>query len=301
MCIIIHRTGGHTAVPQDVLDFNHTRYTDGTGLAWREHGKLVTAKWGPQDYPAFLTQLRDLQRHKGEFGAHYRLATTGKVVVDNSHPHLYTDPQLGDVAVFHNGVIDIATPKDGSMSDTAVFVRDVLAHLPSGWWRSPAHRWLVESSIGWSRLLIMTAHDSVRLGDGWVERTGKLHYSLTPERPAPVVPKATVGGAYGRGAWPGKDRYQKWWGEHTAATQVKPAAATATTATASVTGQGWVHAGHWVERVPGSSVVVDDDTEQGDVRCVSCGVTGEYWVIDDKPIIDVRHVVPPTQLTQGLR
>ena len=130
MCMIAHRPASAehrgSNIPNTVIDTAIGRHPDGFGIAWREAGALRHEKFGPAESTEFRDALKKLDKDSTiEYTAHWRFATSGKPCRDLSHPFIYTDPIEGDVAVFHNGVIDIATGGSHE-SDTSVFVRDVM-------------------------------------------------------------------------------------------------------------------------------------------------------------------------------
>jgi len=179
MCIIIHRERSAN-VPNEVLAFNSRRNSDGYGLAWRASDGLKYEKFAPKEYDEFHRMLKAVDKaHDVEYAAHMRLATHGPSNRDLSHPFEYEHKRDGRVLVFHNGVIPIDVP-DPNESDTTMFVYGVLAKLPSRWWDKPHYRYLVESSIGGSRLLIMTEEETVRINArSWTQQAG-IWYSTSP-------------------------------------------------------------------------------------------------------------------------
>lgn len=186
MCMIALRPVGEAGrgsnMPNSVIDTAMSRHPDGFGMAWREDGVLRIAKYGPSGRKAFRKELKRLDRRADiEYTAHFRWATHGPKDAEMAHPYTYEDPEEGTVAVIHNGVIDIkTTPKE---SDTYAFVNQVLARLPSRWWANPALVFLVNQSIGWSRLVIMTARETVNLQEEDGEWDGGIWYSSN-HRPA---------------------------------------------------------------------------------------------------------------------
>lgn len=89
---------------------------------------------------------------------HSRIATHGDIDVSNCHP-FQTKSGLG---VAHNGVIH---PCAGSrkLSDTRIFVRDILNNLPENWEENPAILRLLEDFVGTSKLAIMDAMGRVTI------------------------------------------------------------------------------------------------------------------------------------------
>jgi hypothetical protein len=179
MCMIAFRParpGKHGSnIPTQVIDLAMNRHPDGFGIAWREQGGLRVERFGPRERNAFGKAIRRIDRLDVEYVAHFRFATHGPKDREHAHPYEYADPIEGRVLVFHNGVIDLPTAV--RESDTEVFVRDVLAHLPSRWWALSGLRYLVGEAIGWSRIVVMTARETVNLQERDGEWDGGLWYS----------------------------------------------------------------------------------------------------------------------------
>jgi hypothetical protein len=175
------------------------RHPDGFGLAWREGGKLWRQKFGPEHRKEFRKTIKRLDKDQTiEYVAHFRWATHGPEDVAHSHPYEYTDAEVGTVLVFHNGIIDIDTR--AHESDTEVFVRDVLAHLPGRWWANHAIRYLVSEAISWSKLVIMTNDETVNLQESSGEWDGGIWYSSNHRS---IVPSVLINGV-SLSSWTGK-------------------------------------------------------------------------------------------------
>jgi hypothetical protein len=262
LCLIVHNVTGSGTVPAEVVGTNLRRNPDGFGLAWREHGRLRWAKYAPADHVRFAAQLSRLEDTECEYVAHFRLATRGVKDKGMAHPFKYTDPKGDTVLVFHNGTIDI--DGDPEKSDTAVFVESVLARLPHRWWHKPELRYLVERSIGWSRMLVMTVDETVYINEhAWQRESNGLRYSCDPGPRATITPKLSTGHS------------------------VPPAVIKTSVAAKSKDRAGWWHQGHFVVPDAGSKLSSLD----GDCSCTQCKTMGEFYNIDGKVYIDIRHHV----------
>ncbi|MFN8630246.1 MAG: hypothetical protein U0838_07970 [Chloroflexota bacterium] len=112
---------------------------------------------------------------------------------------MYADPAGFQVAVLHNGVIDIAHDRLRT-SDTAAFVVQVLAELPSRWWEQPALRYLVSAAIGWSRLIVFPAlGEATLLNEGSGEWDGGIWFSSS-HRPSGLKAFSSPAGGFSGGA-----------------------------------------------------------------------------------------------------
>ena len=122
MCLIITQPVGHTLAKSHLLDIA-ARNGDGFGIMRADGGTLRVWRVvsnNPDD------MLRAYYAHAAGRACvlHWRMATHGAVDVANAHPFRLTR----DVAVVHNGVLDVGTPTAGK-SDTWHMARHVLAPI----------------------------------------------------------------------------------------------------------------------------------------------------------------------------
>lgn len=299
MCMIAHRpVKGERGsnIPQQVIDTALVRHPDGFGAAWRTDEGLRYAKFAPNEKREFAGFLRDLDKHNGvEYVAHFRFATHGPEDAAHAHPYMYTDPEEGPVMVFHNGVIDIVTtPRE---SDTEVFTREVLARLPSAWWRDGALRYLVSGAIGWSKLVLMTERETVNLHESSGKWDGGLWYSSNHRPYVATTPSA----------WTGKQ-----WTSPTPTTHEQSDKAPVSAPTAIIqTGTSHVgkrkggkrkgqslrvvdrpyrfrHNGHELTALRDIDRSKDGDYPEG-IICDTCYTLGDVYVIDGGVYIDMAH------------
>lgn len=287
-------------MPHDVIDLAMNRHPDGFGIAWRERDEaggmtLRVAKFGPQSRKAFRRQLKRVDRAGGEYVAHFRFATHGPKAQSHAHPYEYNDPdpEVGRVLLFHNGVINIyTTPQE---SDTEAFVRDVLAHLPSRWWRSPALRWLVNEAIGWSKFVIMTATETVNLHERNGEWDGGIWYSSSHKgwsyqsKGASTV-GATAPSLRSDDAW--EQEWEKWEQEQRKSARASAAILIPSEAESirgyATSDYAYRHGGHNLSALKDMDRTVDGDYEDA-VICDSCLTTGDVYWIDGSCYIDMGH------------
>lgn len=303
MCIIIHREQGSN-VPNSVLEHNRKKNPDGFGLAWRDDEGLHHKKYAPTAYDEFHDMLKRLDRNPSiEYVAHYRFATHGPACERLSHPFPYEDEDGNEVLVFHNGIINIQT--ESHESDTSRFVERVLANLPTGWWNNSAIRFLVEQSVSGSRLLVMSAKNTVRLNERlWTQQNGIFYstepgpykpatnYAATYPRPGQVVkytPKAT---------WEKEDnRKQGKKNKHGRSRHVPAPSFEKSTddrnfgfKDADDEPQGWMHNGHWVESLDSQRLAEDPSEDVAcSAICTECQTMGEVYIIGGTTFIDVSH------------
>ena len=110
MCIIIHKPAGVKLPSKDILRQCAKRNMDGMGFAMANSNNVMVAK-GYFDVEKLVNILTAEPVTARDLVIHYRLATSGKVGVENCHPFSLDNRMLGvpfcytDRAVTHNGVI----------------------------------------------------------------------------------------------------------------------------------------------------------------------------------------------------
>jgi predicted glutamine amidotransferase len=285
--------GRGSNIPNAVIDTAMKRHSDGFGVAWREFDDagvphLFERRFGPKDGKRFRKMLKRVDAAGVEYVTHFRYATHGPCDEAHAHPYIYedTDPEVGTVMVFHNGVIDI--PTKAEESDTEVFVRDVLANLPSRWWTRREFTYLVGESIGWSRLVIMTATETVSLQDDDGTWDAGLWYSSNhkPYSVSTTYKGGSVQSAYSTSAYLTqgvKDAHESWEALKAKAEEgdfdpSRPAGITT----------GMMHGGHNVTFLEEVNLAVDIVSEAG-VVCDTCYTVGDLYVIEGTAFIDMAH------------
>lgn len=121
MCLIITQPAGLTLSRSDLLDI-FARNGDGFGIMRAHRGTLHT--WRMVGDAADMLDLYHAHAAGRACVLHWRMATHGEINVDNAHPFTLTR----DVAVVHNGMLDIGTPTQGK-SDTWHMAQHVLAPI----------------------------------------------------------------------------------------------------------------------------------------------------------------------------
>lgn len=293
MCLIIHRAPNTGHVPDEIVEFNLNFNPDGFGIAWKKEGKLHFRKFAPKDWRAFSDLLFELDADESiEYGAHFRRATHGACSLTLAHPFSYRDPKGNEVLVFHNGIIDIATDDNNDdESDTSAFVSRVLARMTPRWWKKPHLKFLVEGAIGWSRLLVMTATESVRINEKEGVFEKGIWYSTDPW-------PWTLSNSKGKkseldNVYSSYDPKTKTW-------TTKPSRGRLTKASEIMDDPNdgspdfiWWENGH--EMYSANLVEVDAPKgggkpyRQGDVFCTDCEGEGTFYLIDGKAYITVEH------------
>jgi predicted glutamine amidotransferase len=319
-------------IPNRVIDTALTRHPDGYGLGWRDHtGALKWEKFGPSERQAFRKLLKRVDADGCEYVAHFRWATHGPKCAELAHPYVYDDPEAGTVLVFHNGVINIATA--AGESDTQTFVRDVLAHLPTRWWQTPALRYLVRVALDGDRMVVMTADETYCLTEKDGHWTGGIWYSSDEK---PYSWQSDDDDLYGRYAnwgvsaqntatWKYDPETKCWVNQQTGETLASPGTPAVTPTDDKAACKVVIprnrrerrKARRQAVREDDSTLATDDDwdltlrhaghavrakrlfsrTQDGEyadaVECVECGTSGTVYVIDGEVYFDLDHMSGP--------
>ncbi len=161
MCIIVYLPAG-AGMDRKTLQTCWDANPDGAGYMFARDGKLIIRK-GFMDFEKFWRSFDKADRTAGaktNFVLHFRIASHGKVNLENCHPHRIRK----SLAVAHNGIIDCVGAKaNGKDSDTVLYVRKILRKLPDGFLRSKGIRNLIHLTIDWSKLAFMDATGRVTL------------------------------------------------------------------------------------------------------------------------------------------
>ena len=156
MCLAIWKPGGKE-VPERYLEEAFRINSDGCGFAAATDGGIMLQK-GFFNYKKFLKAYRRFS--KLPCLIHFRIATHGLTDLTNCHPFLFNEASF---AAVHNGIINIKC-SDIKRSDTWHFVKLVLEPLSKVMdIRHPALRYLVESTISYSKIAVMDASGDVMI------------------------------------------------------------------------------------------------------------------------------------------
>ncbi len=193
MCVIAHQpVGAHISKEEAALMWKAN--PDGGGFAYVDDASIVQVVKS-MTFPAFWSEFEHARSTfpQRDFLLHMRIATHGEVNIDNVHPF----PVGKNTVMAHNGILHMVTgdvPQDNSVSDTRVFIDNVLAEMPKDWLEKPYLVEMMENYIGWSRLMFLSPDGVARLGR-W-DYIGGCYYSNDHH-----IPKTPVN--YGGGYFPG--------------------------------------------------------------------------------------------------
>ena len=163
MCVAIGQRKNAATITEEELRRGWGANPDGGGYAFidTKTGKILIRKFMSKE-PFIKAYLRDHKAHgvNSPFLVHMRIATHGKVMEDTAHP-FRIDSEFGEMVFAHNGIIDeVQEYTNDTTSDTMAFRDLFLDELPDSWLDSPAMNELVESYIGWSKLVFLTTSEA---------------------------------------------------------------------------------------------------------------------------------------------
>lgn len=180
MCIILV-CDEKTRPGRDMLETCWDNNPDGAGLMYIDNNRVIISK-GYMSFTDFYNAVKTVPIGT-PLVMHMRIGTSGGFGAEVTHPYPITrDVDLlhaldveCPVGIAHNGVLPYASEGKG-MSDTVVYVRDVVAQLANrrevinsgGLAKSSAARRILKDTSKGSRLALLDYHGNVRLtGDGW--------------------------------------------------------------------------------------------------------------------------------------
>jgi hypothetical protein len=129
MCIAIYK-------PETKLISKKTLQTcwknnqHGAGYAYALNNKLIIRK-GFMKFEHFWRSYKEIQQYSCII--HFRISTCGGITKENTHPFKVNS----NVAMVHNGMLPIDDDPDKKLSDTALFCKNTLGHLPENFLEYP--------------------------------------------------------------------------------------------------------------------------------------------------------------------
>lgn len=158
MCLLIYKNAD-IIIPEEHLKEAFDNNSHGAGFSVRminEDGtSYLHRERGFFKYDDFIEAYRPFAAHQGI--VHFRLATAGKKDEANCHPFEVTP----DLHMGHNGIISISQSVSKDYSDTwhyvELVVKPIHALNPEGFWDTQALHFLMEQSIGGSKLAFLHA------------------------------------------------------------------------------------------------------------------------------------------------
>lgn len=195
MCVIIVAPKGHN-IPLENIRRANCSNPDGWGIALRSKVGRIDVRRGfsTADLLAAYKEFAG----KGDIVVHCRIATSGEIDFDNTHPYALTVGGINHAMVFHNGILNDVVYTDKAKSDTWHFVQTVAKALPEfvgGLENTELIAQITANAIkNSSRFVVMPIVGSMRIYNaGSGKYDGKVWYSNTSAFPYVTPPKcATV-------------------------------------------------------------------------------------------------------------
>lgn len=190
MCIIASKPAG-VDMPVDEYIYNMFKNNrDGAGLMYASNGKVYIEK-GFMKFEDFQNKLEELELKYGlknlPLVMHFRITTHGGTKPENCHPFPVTDSEgmlkkrkcSTDVAIAHNGIIDIS-PRKG-ISDTMEYVLSQLAPLKKAVPKFYENKYLLQmiyNAID-SKMVIMNGKGQLVYIGNFIEEDGVKYSNYT--------------------------------------------------------------------------------------------------------------------------
>lgn len=170
MCVIAAIPAGCLIPSYHLLKLAWDRNPDGAGFMYPDGNGGLTIVKGLMSWNAFKTAFSAHRKHmsthtdKGpkatvDVCVHFRIRSHGPINAEMTHPFLI--PHQGHLAIAHNGILRGLRDSD-TVSDTVVYIMDVLAKLPIGWQRNRPIRGLIERDIGPGNKFVIMDETGIR-------------------------------------------------------------------------------------------------------------------------------------------
>lgn len=187
MCIAILNTKG--TISKETLQNCWNNNPDGAGMIYTTLNNDLKIFKEMLDFDKFYNEYKKARKQNKEsnFVLHFRIATSGKVDLNNCHPFKVNK----NLAFVHNGMIDIQ-PLSTNVSDTFTFNEAIIKNLGSNFLYNEAIIRLIESYIGYSKLVFLNSFNEATIinedlghwnKDNWYSNTSyeskKAKYSNT--------------------------------------------------------------------------------------------------------------------------
>jgi hypothetical protein len=209
MCLIAYADKDRGQIPSIHLARAHARNDDAWGIMVPDTGHVRLIR-DVSDHAAFLAVWDQMPRDT-PIAVHFRYGTSGSMSVAMAHPFPVLEDEDGvTLAVMHNGVMT-CIGEEGLLSDTAVFIRDVLKPqleavpglIEVEGWREAMGAILGEDN----KLLFMRGDGAIFLVNGWQGqfKADGVWYSNTYSIEPPKPLAAGLFAGFGHGGWSSQD------------------------------------------------------------------------------------------------
>ena len=187
MCIIAVKKANQNLPEEKIMERMFLNNSDGAGFCYYLNGEVIIQK-GYMTYEDFDKALKKVSEKIDTYATpmifHFRIATHGGITSGLCHPfpiskklsdlkQLTTSTQL---AIIHNGIIDIKTSKDES--DTMAYITEKLAKRykwDKEFYKNRKQRKVIQGEIGGSRLAFLDGKGGIYTIGDFIEDNGILY------------------------------------------------------------------------------------------------------------------------------
>lgn len=182
MCIAILKTKEGNITDEELKNcFNNN--PDGAGIAYTVKNHLIIEK-GIFDVKKFIKKVRKAETVcDGNMLIHCRISTSGNIDEENSHPFFVNS----NLALIHNGVLDIDVPKNSPKNDTRIYIESYLQGFTThDLIHNEALKNLIGFSIGTNKFVMLnSANEYAIINEDyghWVNGTWFSNHSYEPKQ-----------------------------------------------------------------------------------------------------------------------
>lgn len=186
MCVVAVKKAGVQFPNDDLMKSMWDSNSDGAGFMYTHNGKVHIEK-GFMKYDDLMRAIAQLKKRIDIVNTpvvlHFRITTHGGTSPQNTHPfpissnekYLKALDLTCSVGMVHNGIISsVVVDKDAKMSDTMVYIQDVLAPLSmlnKSFYKNDFGKQLMENQIGWSKLAFLDKSGDLQLVGSFLKGT----------------------------------------------------------------------------------------------------------------------------------
>ena len=158
MCIAILNTKG--TISKEILQNCWNNNKDGAGIIYTTLNNELKIFKEMTNFDKFYNEYKKVRKQNKEsnFVIHFRIATSGKIDLNNCHPFKVNK----NLAFVHNGMIDIE-PMNSNVSDTYTFNEAIIKNLGNNFLYNEAIIRLIESYIGYSKLIFLNSFNEATI------------------------------------------------------------------------------------------------------------------------------------------
>ena len=194
MCIIVIKPKGVEFPSDGILEYCFRRNPHGAGIMLADQGKLMIHK-GLMTEDEFFDVYRDLKERfpASPFILHFRWSTGGGIQPGLCHPFpidnrkrvlMAKQPSNVKIAVAHNGIILDWSALNDTVSDTLLYVKNVLHpefQADPRFLFDPANRKKIADEVNGSRLAFMTASGAMCTIGGFYKYDSVYYSKALPQ------------------------------------------------------------------------------------------------------------------------